>query len=305
MDSVFTPASVTVAKDGSGNYQTIQQAIVCASKNKSIKKIIVYPGVYEENIRIYNDGLTLIGIGDVRIEGNWSAKDVLPNGELRGTFQTATVFINAKDVTLEGITIKNTAGPDHVAAQAVALYIEGTNVTINRCSLDAYQDTLCLGPLPTTNKDETPLKSPWRSRVFSQQLSYFNECTISGTIDFIFGGGQALFTSCHIYSRKRATVNYLTAASTPKRAEGFIFMNCQISGESPYYLGRPWRDHAKTRFEKCIFDKWLTSAGWHDWDKETAQKTVCYKEVDCTYAIVPQRASWMTLEGAKINEKKT
>ena len=47
MDPVFTPASVSVAQDGSGNYQTIQQAIVCASKNKSIQKIIIYPGVYE------------------------------------------------------------------------------------------------------------------------------------------------------------------------------------------------------------------------------------------------------------------
>ncbi len=305
MEKIFTQTAIIVAKDGSGDYRTLQQAITQASQNSQPPTIYIKSGTYQENIKIYQDGLTLIGQGDVCIEGRWSAKERFSNGQVRGTFQTATVFINAKEVILENITIKNTAGPDEIAAQASALYIEGTQVTLKCCVLEAYQDTLCLGPLPKTQKDGSPLVSPWCQRHFSHQATKFVDCLILGTVDFIFGGGQAEFQHCQIQSRKRKTVNYVTAASTPKDQAGFLFMHCQITGQSPYYLGRPWREEAKTRFENCSFDAWLVAEGWHDWHKKNAHQTTHYEEINCSYQEQPQRSAWIKLEGAKSDEKKT
>ncbi|NLM65787.1 MAG: pectin esterase [Enterococcus sp.] len=305
METIFTQTSLTVAKDGSGDYRTLQQALDQAACNQQPTTIYIQSGTYQENIKIYQDDLTLIGQGPVVIEGAWSAKEVLPSGDKRGTFQTATVFINAKAVTLANITIKNIAGPDQIAAQAVALYLEGTQITLKNCTLDAYQDTLCLGPLPPTQKDGRPLVSPWCQRHFPQQQTLFLDCLILGTVDFIFGGGQATFQHCQIQSRKRTAVNYLTAASTPMGQAGFVFINCQITGQSPYYLGRPWRNEAKTRFENCTFDDWLLPTGWHDWDKKAAHETTCYEEINNTYQTAPKRARWIKLEGASLDEKKT
>lgn len=54
-------ANAVVAKDGSGNYKTISEAINAASGRRFV--IYVKAGVYNEQIRTNKDGITLIGDG--------------------------------------------------------------------------------------------------------------------------------------------------------------------------------------------------------------------------------------------------
>lgn len=54
-------ANVIVAKDGTGNYGTVSEAISAASGNRFV--IYVKAGVYKEKIRTNKDGITLIGDG--------------------------------------------------------------------------------------------------------------------------------------------------------------------------------------------------------------------------------------------------
>ena len=54
-------ANAVVAKDGSGNYKTISEAINAASGGRFV--IYVKSGVYNEKIRTNKDGITLIGDG--------------------------------------------------------------------------------------------------------------------------------------------------------------------------------------------------------------------------------------------------
>lgn len=283
-------------------YQTIQQAVDQAEIYQAPCRILIQAGHYRENIKVYCNSLDMVGEGDVTIEGNFSAHDLNEKGEVRGTFQTATVFLNGKEIYLENITIMNSAGSDAHAGQASALYIEGDKIRLRNCRLEGHQDTLCLGPLPDNNKDGTPLESAWLKKTFGQQRVVFENCRISGTVDFIFGGGSATFIDCQIHGKERKSPNYLTAASTKVNQAGFIFKNCQVTGESPYYLGRPWRSFAKTRFQNCCFDRQLIAEGWHDWNKLEARQTVCYEEIDCSYAEKPNREDWITVEGAKVDE---
>ena len=73
----------------------------------------------------------------------------------------------------------------------------------------------------------------------------------------------------------------MTAASTPEEEQyGYVFSKCKlISEECPegtVYLGRPWRNYAKTVYVDCSFGKHIHPALFHDWDKPDARSTIQY-----------------------------
>lgn len=275
---------------------TIQGALKLVAP-ETPAKILICPGTYHERVQVYGQHLTLIGIGRVVITADRYARQLGVDGHEYGTFRTATVYVNGEDIRLENLTIQNTAGTGVGIGQAIALFAEGKRLTFDQVTLDAFQDTLCLGPLPPLQKDHTPFVSEKRWREYVQQDFTFSGCTIKGTVDFIFGGGNAHFTHCWLQSRKRTGtgVNYLTAASTPKGQPGFTFSDCVVASEAaqPYWLGRPWREYAKTRFERCWFGRGLTAPAWGDWHNVENQKTVTYVERDCHDEVAVPRAAWV------------
>lgn len=277
---------------GPFGFATIQEAIAAAERDT---EIIVFPGLYEETIMIYQDGLTIRGLGTVIIRGYRKAVDLNEEGNPIGTFATATFFVNAQNILLENLTIENAAGPGEQVGQAVALYLEADQVEVRNCRLLGYQDTLCVGLLPKLNADGTPMTSVYRKRLFSTQRSHFYSCEIEGTVDFIFGGGDAVFENCLIHAKKRDQgVNFLTAAATPENGQGLYFTHCWITGASSYYLGRPWRRFAKTAFVHCQFDEQLAAAGWDDWDDPANRQTAVYREENNRYAAAVTREKWLS-----------
>ena len=59
-----------------------------------------------------------------------------------------------------------------------------------------------------------------------------------------------------------------------------MFSECRIiSGECPkgsVYLGRPWRNYAKTVFINCNLDSHIRTELFHDWNKQDARDTIFY-----------------------------
>lgn len=275
---------------------TIQGALdQLTPNNPAVVRIM--PGVYHERLKVCGAKVTLIGLGQVTITAGAFARQLGADGQELGTFRTATVYVNGEDIHLANLTIENTAGMGPQIGQAMALFAEGQRLKFTNLRLLANQDTLCLGPLPPLQKNHTPFVSVKRWREYATQDYAFDQCTIAGTVDFIFGGGQAHFTNCHLRSLKRADggVNYLTAASTPQGQSGFVFTNCVIDSQAtqPYWLGRPWRSDAKTRYEHCWFGKGLMAPGWGDWENPANQQTVTYEEVDCQDEAAVPRADWI------------
>jgi pectinesterase len=114
--------------------------------------IAIEPGIYREKLHITVPGVTLVATapGAVIVFGA-AAGHRAPDGKAYGTVRTATLAIEASDVTLRGLTVCNDF--DYVAdtvshasggAQAVALSIagKGDRTLIADCDIEGYQDTL-------------------------------------------------------------------------------------------------------------------------------------------------------------------
>ncbi len=246
----------TVAKDGSGDYKFIQDA-VDAMRVYPLAPITLYikNGVYNEKIELpaNNTDVTFIGqnVDSTTIVFN----DYSGRGKLT-TFTSYTAKISGNRFKAQSITFANNAGR---VGQAVALYVDADKALFINCKFLGDQDTIFTA-------GET-----------SRQL--FIDCYIEGTTDFIFGPATAVFQNCEI---KEKTNSYITAASTtPGKKFGYVFLDCKIlaSNEAAkVYLGRPWRAHAKTVFVRCDLPHQIVAEGWNNWGSAANEKTVFYAE---------------------------
>ncbi|PRY10914.1 pectinesterase [Pontibacter ummariensis] len=251
-----------VAKDGSGDFRTVQEAINAVPDfRKKETSIFIKNGVYKEKL-VLPASKTL-----VRFIGEDVKHTILTNddyaskknrfGEEMGTTGSSSFFIFGDDFSAENITFENSAGP---VGQAVAVRIDGDKVMFTNCRFLGNQDTL----YPHGEKSR----------------QYYKNCYIEGTTDFIFGWSTAVFENCEIYCKEGGS--YITAASTLEETPyGFVFLNCRITGDAPansYFLGRPWRPYAKTVFLNSYMGDQIKPEGWHNWNKPNAEKTSYYAE---------------------------
>ena len=254
-----------VAKDGSGDFFTVQEAVNAAPDYCKQDETTIYikDGVYEEKVTIPTNKqrLHLIGQSAEKTVITWSdfAQKIGPTGYEMGTSATSTVFLYASDFLAENLTIENAAGEGKSIGQACAITVDGDRVAFVNCRFVANQDTIY-----TYGKG---------------QRQYFKGCWIEGTTDFIFGASTCWFEDCTILSKKNS---YVTAASTPEREEfGYVFNNCRLihdENTDKVYLGRPWRSFAKTVFINCELGDHILKEGWHNWGKPYAEKTTFYAE---------------------------
>lgn len=261
-----------VDKDGRGDFLTIQEAIDAVPDylTKRQKTILVKPGIYKERLIIpaSKSNLKIIGCGAANtvITYDNAARKLWPdtNDEI-GTFGSASVFVDADNVTFQDLSIRNDAGSGDLVGQAVALSTNGDGIFFHRCRIVANQDTIYTGGR--------------RSGSGRSCRSYYLDCYIEGTTDFIFGAGVVLFEDCHIHSRRNS---YVTAASTAEGEKyGYVFRNCELTADpeiNKVHLGRPWRDHAKVVYLECYLGPHIVPAGWHNWNRPEREKTAFYAE---------------------------
>ncbi|WP_037348899.1 pectate lyase [Sediminibacter sp. Hel_I_10] len=249
---------VVVAKDGSGDYVSIQEAI---NNSKAFPydriTITIKNGIYYEKVKVHewNPNITLIGESKehtiITYDDYFDKIDLGRNS----TFYSQTVLIDADRTILKNLTIENSAGD---VGQAVALAVNATEVAVINCNLLGHQDTLYAS---------------------GKGQQYYKACYIEGTTDFIFGNATALFENCQIHSKRDS---FITAASTPKEADfGYVFKDCDLTANdevTKMYLGRPWRIYAKTVFINCNLGDHILPVGWDNWSKPEAEKTTFYAE---------------------------
>lgn len=297
---------LTVSKDPGSDFTTINEALAALEADPTLTRtVFIGRGVYNERLEIRLPGVTLTGESKEHtvITGNLGAYMRMEDGSKRGTFRTYTVLVDAGRVTLENLTIENTAGDGRTAGQAIALYADGDALTVSGCRLLGHQDTLFTGPLPPAEIEKGGFIGPkeFSPRIVGRQ--YYRDCYIEGDVDFIFGSACALFDSCEVHSLDRGEdVNgYAAAASTPEgETIGYVFYRCRFTGSCPpgtVYLGRPWRQFAKTVLIECSIGGHINPLGWHDWNKIEAHKLAFYAEYGCTGegADTSRRPGWIKL----------
>lgn len=281
-------------------YPTIMQAIASIpTDNRDPVTIEVAPGTYHEKVTLDRPNVRLVGSSAeecVITYGDY-AKDLMPDGSKRGTFRSYTFLLDADHVTLENLTIRNSACPRSKVEQAIALYADGDGLTIRSCRLESYQDTLFTGPLPPTAIKPGGFVGPKEFAERRVGHQYYKDCYICGDIDFIFGSAIAYFENCEIASvfseelspdadGNAPVYGYATAASTPEDSPyGYVFDHCRFTSSCPKnscYLGRPWRDYAKTVLLNCYLGDHIRPEGFHDWNKPNAREHAFYAEYNST-----------------------
>ena len=289
------PDTLVVARDGTGEFRTIDEAIeVCRAFMDYHKVIYVKNGTYKEKLIIPS------WLQNIEICGESAEKTIItyddhaniqivlgtaePRTQPMGTFRTYTLKIEGNAITLKNITIENNAAR---LGQAVALHTEGDRLVFINCRFIGHQDTVYTGVAGT--------------RLF------FKDCYICGTTDFIFGPSTAWFENCTIESLINS---YVTAASTPKdQPYGYVFNNCRLIAQpeaTKVYLGRPWRDYGYTLFMNCDLGKHIRPEGWHNWEKHREQ-TARYLEYNNhgDGAKTTERVGWSRLLTKKEASKIT
>lgn len=249
-----------VAKDGSGDFFTVQEAInaVPNFRKDARTRILLRKGEYKEcvivpackiNIALHaEEGAVITGDG-------YAAK---PNGlgETMSTSGSSTMYIHASGFYAEGLTIANTAG---AVGQAVACFVDGDRAHFRRCRFLGHQDTLY-----TYGK---------------QSRQYYEECYVEGTVDFIFGWSTAVFDRCVIHSLGKG---YVSAPSTDQgQRYGYVFWQCRLTaapGVKNVFLSRPWRPYGQAVFAECELGGHIAPEGWNNWRNASNEQTVFYAE---------------------------
>jgi pectinesterase len=265
--------SFTVAADGTGDFKTVQEAIVAVPDNPhDTFTIHIKPGTYSGPFIIpkTKPHLTLMGNDAATTILTWShnVRDPMPPG---GYGFNPGMLVRADNFQAYRLTIENTSG-DH--GQALALRVDGDRDLFASCRITGWQDTLMIN----SGRD------------------YFQDCYIAGRVDFIYGSATAWFQHCELHSRNGG---HVTAASTPKEHPfGFVFSDCTLTGDALPWdpattnpattmkakvtpsadLGRPWRADASVTFLNCFMGDHIKPAGWNNWGKVSNETTARYSE---------------------------
>ncbi len=258
--------TITVAKDGSGDFPSIQSAINSIRDLGPAEALIkIKSGIYNEKVVIPSSKHW------ITIEGEDKENTIITNDDFSGklnpltneklnTFNSYTFLVAGDQIKISNLTIKNSSCNQ---GQAVALHVEGDRFVMKNSKILGCQDTL------------------YAATDHSRQ--YYENCYIEGTTDFIFGQATVVFKNCEI---KSLANSYITAAATGKDTPfGFVFIDCHLTAKediTKVYLGRPWRPFAKTVFINTTMESHILPEAWNPWKGDKMfpekEKTAFYAE---------------------------
>ncbi|KAK8958196.1 Pectinesterase 2 [Platanthera guangdongensis] len=268
LQSSSVNAVLVVAKDGSGNYKTISEAVAAAGKPRSgTSRFVIYvkAGIYNENVAVTQSIQNLMIVGDGIDKTVVTASKNVADGST--TFNSATFATDGNGFIARDMTFENTAGPQK--HQAVALRSGSDLSVFYRCSFKGYQDTLYV----------------------HSERQFYRDCDIYGTVDFIFGDSAVVFQNCNLYARKPMSgqQNTFTAQgrTDPNENTGISIYDSVIAAASDLspvqssvksYLGRPWKKYSRTVIMETNIGSLIDAAGWLEWSGNFALSTLYYAE---------------------------
>ncbi|WP_405666778.1 pectinesterase family protein [Streptomyces sp. NBC_01166] len=234
--------TLTVAKDGSGQYSTVQAAVDAIPSGNTARIVVsIKPGTYRELVKIPStkQNVTLQGSGSSRkdtvIVYNNASGTQKPDGSgTYGTSGSATVAAEANGFQARNLTISNDfdegANQNMSGLQAVALRTAADKVFLDSVIVTGDQDTLLLDTASKATLGRVYMKNSY----------------VIGNVDFIFGRATAVIDASVITLKKRwdgSSAGYIAAPSTAADRKGFLITRSTVNGDvsaSSFHLGRPW-----------------------------------------------------------------
>ena len=231
--------TITVAKDGSGQFTTVGAAIgSIASGSSAHIRVDIKAGTYTEKLTIEKrTNLCLVGASNTTTILSYGDS----NASVGSTSGSASVLISADDFSAANLTIQNTYGS---GSQAVALRTTGDRQQFLNCRFVGYQDTLYT----------------------HSGMQYFKNCYVQGNTDYVFGGATALLEDCE--ARNVEGGSAVTAPNTDSStAYGIVFLGGQFTAVSAVKsgsvaLGRPWGAAGFAAFLNVNLAAHISAAGF-------------------------------------------
>ncbi|HMA93778.1 MAG TPA: pectinesterase family protein [Polyangiaceae bacterium] len=229
--------TITVAKDGSGQFSTVQSAVDSIANGSTAHiRINIKAGTYAEKLTIANrTNLCLVGDGADKTILSYNDS----NGSVGSTYGSASVWISANDFSAAQLTFRNSYG---AGSQAVALRTTGLRQQFLNCRLVGYQDTLYV----------------------HSGTQYFRKCYVQGNTDYVFGGATAVLQDCEV--RNVQSGSAVAAPNTASgTAYGIVFLGGQFtaaSGVSNVALARPWGADGAAAFLNATLGGHISAAGF-------------------------------------------
>jgi len=284
----FAQKDIVVAKDGSGDFKTIQEALNSLPAAATEQRVIaIKKGIYNEKLFIDKNFITLKG------EDKEATKVI--SSEARDIFRcthnddwgVATINIKGSDIDLEDLSFINEYGFN--AKDDITVPCANDSATREKkVRKDGHQ--MVLRSFNTTrlfvkncifrSLGGDPV-SPWNG---DDGMFYFKDCIIEGGVDLYCPRGWSLADNCQfICHSKEAAIWHDGSKNLQSKS---VFFNCRFTGDDGFKLGRYHRDaqfylldcsFAKNMADADIYQKIATPPNVIQWGKRVYYYN-CHKE---------------------------
>ena len=228
-----------IAKDGSGDYTTIQAAIDAMPTGRTAPWLIfIKNGVYNEIIRIGSTKPFIHFIGQdkekvkitfaINCSSGPSDTGWAYNKGNYGMEDCACMVMQSSDFYAENISFENKYGVEALnGPMALAIKTYNDRFAFYNCKMRSYQDT-------------------WQTTNVDNYRHYAYKCHIEGAVDYIYNNGNVLIEQSTIYNVRAGSV-IVAPAHKAATTWGYVFKDCTIDGNAAAQsggnlLGRPWHD---------------------------------------------------------------
>jgi pectinesterase len=261
---------VVVALDGSGDYTSVQAAVDAALEYLEAPRVIfIKNGSYKEQVLIPETKPYIHLIGEdkektiihhklnvgAKPDENMSEKEQLywkysVHNSLSEMYQCegSVVRINGSHFYTENISYVNNWGVETQEGQKVLTISTQADCTAYyNCIFRSFQHTW----LTSIRNDSNRL--------------YAKDCWIKGSIDYIFGVGDALWENCTLYNVQSKL--FIVVPSHETSQYGYVFRNCIVDGnklatDGTQKSGCPWHHSLRAVYIHTTMNISIAPEGW-------------------------------------------
>ncbi|MGC4104414.1 pectate lyase [Ferruginibacter sp.] len=261
MHTVFAQKDIVVAKDGTGNFKSIQEAINSIPNDDTKKQhvIRIRKGVYNEKLFIDKNFITLRGddpentiISIALSRDEWRCDN-------KEDYGVATINLRGSDIVLENLSFLNTYGRDNKTEREVTCAADSTGKkkirpNSHQMALRSFNTTRLIVRHCIFRAWGGDTVSPWNT---DDGMFYFKDCIMEGGVDFYCPRGWALAQDCKFICHDNNAAIWHDGSKYEKSKT--VLLNCKFSGDDGFKLGRYHRD-AQFYLLNCAFAKNMADA---------------------------------------------
>lgn len=251
---------IVVAKDGSGDFTSIQEAInSLPDSSDKTRTIFIRNAVYTEKLFVKKSNIVFEGESRDKTIITYSIARDEWRCEHKDDWGVATMNVGANDITMQNLTLTNSFGFDFKGDYTVNCAADSTGKkTITIRSHQMALRTMNCTKLKAVNCHFRAFGgdtvSPWET---GNGMWYFKDCVMEGGVDFYCPRGWAWAENCEFITHTGTAAIWHDGSGNPDSKT--VLVNCRFKGFDGFLLGRYHRE-AQFYLINCVFAKNMKDA---------------------------------------------